>query len=126
MSAARIAIANGAPDSAVVYLRRALSEPPSERLRPDVLLELGFAESYAGDPQAAAHLEAALDIASATAAQVSITLALGRMLQIGGRNRESLTVFDRTRARLGATDRRGAYARGRRARCGATGRTDRG
>jgi DNA-binding CsgD family transcriptional regulator len=108
LSAARMAIANGAPDSAVVYLRRALSEPPSERLRPDVLLELGFAESYAGDPQAAAHLEAALDIAPTTTAQVSITLALGRMLQIGGRNRESLAVFDRTRARLGAADRRAA------------------
>jgi DNA-binding CsgD family transcriptional regulator/Tfp pilus assembly protein PilF len=108
LSAARTATANGAPDSAVAYLRRALAEPPSERLRPDVLLELGFAESYAGDPQAAAHLEAALDIAPATTAQVSITLALGRMLQIGGRNRESLEVFDRTRARLGATDRRAA------------------
>ena len=52
--------------------------------------------------------QAALDIAPATTAQVSITLALGRMLQIGGRNRESLEVFDRTRARLGATDRRAA------------------
>jgi DNA-binding CsgD family transcriptional regulator len=108
LSAARTATANGAPDSAVAYLRRALAEPPSGRLRPDVLLELGFAESYAGDPQAAAHLQAALDIAPATTAQVSITLALGRMLQIGGRNRESLEVFDRTRARLGATDRSAA------------------
>ena len=63
-AAARAAVANGAPDSAVAYLRRALAEPPSERLRPDVLLELGFAESYAGDPQAAAHLEAALDTAA--------------------------------------------------------------
>ena len=108
LSAARAATANGAPDSAVAYLRRALAEPPSERLRPDVLLELGFAESYAADPQAAAHLQAALDIAPATTAQVSITLALGRMLQIGGRNRESLQVFDGTRARLGATDRRAA------------------
>jgi len=108
LSAARTAIANGAPDSAVAYLRRALAEPPSERLLPDVLLELGFAESYAGDPQAAAHLEAALDIAPATTAQVSVTLALGRMLQIGGRNREALAVFDRARARLGGTDRRAA------------------
>jgi tetratricopeptide (TPR) repeat protein len=107
LSAARAATANGAPDSAVAYLRRALAEPPSVRLRPDVLLELGFAQSYAADPQAAAHLQAALDIAPATTAQVSITLALGRMLQIGGRNRESLAVFDRTRARLGA-DRRAA------------------
>jgi DNA-binding CsgD family transcriptional regulator len=108
LSAARTATANGAPDSAVAYLRRALAEPPSERLRPDVLLELGFAESYAADPQAAAHLEAALDIAPATTAQVSITLALGRMLQINGRNREALEVFDRTRAHLGATDRSAA------------------
>lgn len=108
LSAARAAIANGAPDSAVTYLRRALAEPPSQRLRPDVLLELGFAESYAGDPQAAAHLEAALDIAPATTAQVSITLALGRMLQIAGRNREALAVFDRTRSRVGPTDRSAA------------------
>jgi hypothetical protein len=72
------------------------AEPPSGRLRPDVLLELGFAESYAGDPQAAGHLQAALEIAPATTAQVAITLALGRMLQIervrhaggGGRKRE--------------------------------------
>jgi DNA-binding CsgD family transcriptional regulator len=108
LSAARIATANGAPDSAVAYLRRALAEPPSEELRPDVLLELGFAESYAADPQAAAHLQAALEIAPAPTAQVSITLALGRMLQIGGRNREALAVFDRTRARLGGTDRSAA------------------
>ncbi|HEY6006179.1 MAG TPA: AAA family ATPase [Anaeromyxobacter sp.] len=107
-AAARTAIANGAPDSAAAYLRRALAEPPAERLRPDLLLELGFAESYAGDPQAAARLEAALDTATETTAQVSITLALGRMLQIDGRNREALEVFDRTRARLGSADRRAA------------------
>jgi hypothetical protein len=83
LSAARAAVANGAPDSAVTYLRRALAEPPSQRLRPDVLLELGFAESYAGDPQAAAHLAAALDIAPATSAQVSITLALGLFKKSG-------------------------------------------
>jgi DNA-binding CsgD family transcriptional regulator len=108
LSAARAVTANGARDSAVAYLRRALAEPPSGRLLPDVLLELGFAESYAGDPQAAAHLQAALDIAPATTAQVSITHALGRMLQIAGRNRESLELFDRTRARLAAADRSAA------------------
>ncbi|HEV2258735.1 MAG TPA: helix-turn-helix transcriptional regulator [Streptosporangiaceae bacterium] len=106
--AARAAITNGAPDSAVAYLRRALAEPPSGRLRPGVLLDLGFAESYAGDPQAAAHLEAALGTAAEPAAQVAITLALGRMLQIAGRNREALEVFDRTRGRLASTDRRAA------------------
>jgi hypothetical protein len=50
-AAARAAVANGAPNSAAAYLRRALAEPPAERLRPDVLLELGFAESYVGDPR---------------------------------------------------------------------------
>ena len=105
-AAARSAVATGAPDSAVAYLRRALAEPPCEPLRPDVLLELGFAESYAGDPQAAVHLEAALDAATGVSTQVSIALARGRMLQIDGRNHEALEVFDRTRARIGGGDRR--------------------
>ena len=105
-AAARGAVANGAPNSAVAYLRRALAEPPGEPLRPDVLLELGFAESYAADPQAAADLKAALAAAADPTAQVSIALALGRMLQIEGRNREALEVFDRTRERLGSANRR--------------------
>jgi DNA-binding CsgD family transcriptional regulator len=108
VSAARTAIANGAPDSAVTYLRRALAEPPSGPLRPGLLLELGFAESYAGDPQASPHLTQALDSTADANAQVSITLALGRMLQIDGRTRESLAILDRTRARLTSTDRRAA------------------
>jgi DNA-binding CsgD family transcriptional regulator len=107
-AAAKVAVSNGAPDSAAAYLRRARAEPPAEPHRPNVLLELGFAESYAGDPQAMAHLEAALDAAATPAAKVSITLALGRMLQLEGRMRESLDVFDRTRPRLSNTDRRAA------------------
>jgi DNA-binding CsgD family transcriptional regulator len=107
-AAARTAIVNGAPDSAAAYLRRALAEAPSDALRPDVLLDLGFAESYAGDPRAEARLEAALAAAGDATAQVSITLGLGRMLQIAGRMRESLDVFDRTRARLGGCNRRAA------------------
>ena len=107
-AAARAAVANGAPNSAAAYLRRALAEPPGESLRPEVLLELGFAGSYAGDPWAAADLEAALATAADVTAQVSIALALGRMLQVEGRNREALEVFDRTRERLGSADRRAA------------------
>jgi DNA-binding CsgD family transcriptional regulator len=103
--AALRAVAAGAPDSAAAYLRRALGEPPPDDVRPDLLLELGFAESYAGDPQAATHLEAALAVAPGSAAQVSSALALGRMLQIDGRNRDALEVFDRTRARLGQRER---------------------
>jgi DNA-binding CsgD family transcriptional regulator len=107
-AAARTAIATGVPDSAAAYLRRAVEEPPSAQQLPDVLLELGFAESYAGQPEAAAHLEAALDAAADPTDQVSITLALGRTLQIEGHMRESLEVFDRTAARLSSSDRRAA------------------
>lgn len=104
-AAAKTAIANGAPDSAVAYLRRALAEPPTEPVRADVLRELGFAESSAGDPLAATHLEAALETAADPRAQVAIALELGALLQIDGRNRDALAVFDRTRARVSGRDR---------------------
>ena len=107
-AAARTAVANGAPESAVVHLRRAVAEPPTDALRPELLLALGFAESYAGDPLATTHLNEALETAADPTAQISITFALGRMLQLDGRNREALEVFDRTRARVGGVDGRAA------------------
>jgi DNA-binding CsgD family transcriptional regulator len=102
--AARAAGVSGAPGSAVAYLRRALAEPPPGRLRAEVLVQLGFAESYAGDPEAVTHLEQALDAATEPATQLAITLALGRMLQIEGSNQVALEVFDGTRARLASSD----------------------
>lgn len=107
-AAASTATANGAPDSAVAYLRRALVEPPSEFVRSDLLVELGFAESYAGDPQAATHLEAALETAADASTQVAIALELGIMLQGDGRTHEALAVYDRTKARVGRLDRAAA------------------
>jgi DNA-binding CsgD family transcriptional regulator len=44
-SAARDAVAQGAPESAVAYLRRALDEPPEWTTRLEVLTELGRAET---------------------------------------------------------------------------------
>jgi DNA-binding CsgD family transcriptional regulator len=107
-AAAKTATANGAPDSAVAYLRRALAEPPPELVRPDLLRELGFAESYANDPQAVTHLEAALETAADASAQVAIALELGALLQIDGRTHDALAMFDRTRARLSHLDRTAA------------------
>jgi DNA-binding CsgD family transcriptional regulator len=107
-AAAKTAIANGAPDSAVAYLRRALAEPPPEPVRPNLVRELGFAESYADDPQAVTDLEAALETAIDASAQVAIALELGALLQIDGRTRDALAMFDRTRARLGHLDRTAA------------------
>lgn len=107
-TAARTAIASGAPESAVAYLRRALAEPAPELVRPDLLAELGFAESYAADPKAAAHLEAALETAADASTQVAIALELGIMLQGDGRTHEALAVYDRTRTRLSDLDRTAA------------------
>jgi DNA-binding CsgD family transcriptional regulator len=107
-AAAEAATVNGAPDSAIAYLRRALAEPPPESVRPDLLRELGFAESYADDPQATTHLEAALETAADASAQVTIALELGALLQIDGRTREALAMFDRIGARLSRLDRTAA------------------
>jgi DNA-binding CsgD family transcriptional regulator len=107
-AAADSATSRGAPDSAVVYLRRALREPPSEHVRPELLRELGFAECYADDPQAATDLEAALETATDERAQVAIALELAAVLQISGRTREAVAMLDRTRARLSSLDRTAA------------------
>jgi hypothetical protein len=53
------ALARGAPETAVGYLRRALAEPPTDPVRAAVLGELGGAERIARDLAAVAHLKQA-------------------------------------------------------------------
>ena len=60
-AAAREARDRGAPEIAARYLRRALAEPPLGTDRPGVLLGVGIAEWRAGEPDAVAHLQQALD-----------------------------------------------------------------
>jgi DNA-binding CsgD family transcriptional regulator len=50
----------GAPEVAASYLRRALAEPPAEAERAELMLRLGNAEWYSGQPAAISHLEEAL------------------------------------------------------------------
>ena len=58
-AAARAAIDQGAPESAVHYLTRALEEPAPAELRPHLLLDLGSAETHCGRPSTGAmHLQA--------------------------------------------------------------------
>ncbi|MDW5596363.1 LuxR C-terminal-related transcriptional regulator, partial [Conexibacter stalactiti] len=59
-AAARVAIAEGAPDTAVAYLRRALREQPGETERAGLLLELGELEVLIGDPAGTARLGEAI------------------------------------------------------------------
>ena len=57
--AAAAALARGAPETAVTYLRRPLAEPPADSVRAAVLGELGGAERMARDPTAVVHLQQA-------------------------------------------------------------------
>jgi DNA-binding CsgD family transcriptional regulator len=54
------AAAELSPETKAAYLRRAVAEPAAEGVRPEVLLELGRAESLAFDPGALDHLREAL------------------------------------------------------------------
>ena len=47
--AARVAMARGAPETALELLRRAMREPPGDSIRSGLLLELGTAAARAGD-----------------------------------------------------------------------------
>jgi DNA-binding CsgD family transcriptional regulator len=100
-AAARSALQSGVADSAVAYLRRALAEPPPEWARSGLLLELGFAESHAGEPAAAEHLREAVELAPASRELLAGTLALGRKLMNAGRTREALEALQRTAERAG-------------------------
>src|SRR5689334_4137901 len=58
-TAAGSARAKGAADTAVALLTRAIEEPPPAERRPELLLELGVAETLTSGPDAAAHLREA-------------------------------------------------------------------
>ena len=61
-AAARAATSRGTPETAAPYLRRALAEPPDDRTRPQVLLELGLALAAYRHHDAPALLREAIDL----------------------------------------------------------------
>ena len=60
--AARQAVAQGAPSTAVTLLRRALDEPPPRAELGNTLVELGMAELVAGIPEGSDRLAEAIDV----------------------------------------------------------------
>ena len=83
-AAAAASLAQGAADTAVDYLRRALEEPPTPDQRPMVLLALGAAEATANDPAAAATLDRARRLATDPMLKRVVTLSLGGVLIASG------------------------------------------
>jgi DNA-binding CsgD family transcriptional regulator len=92
--AAAAALARGAPDSAVIYLERALAEPPDEARRSELLHLLGRAVLGSRPDAAVEHLTAALGSTSTLPVRVRIALDLAFALV-------HTDAFDRADAVLG-------------------------
>jgi DNA-binding CsgD family transcriptional regulator len=115
-AAASAATERGAPGAAVIHLRRALAEPPTDDQLGGVLAELGRAELMVRDPAAGPHLQAALDLAgdpregvllaldladvclyAGELEQLFELLALGLELAVEGRDPDLVQVVERRR-----------------------------
>ena len=109
VDASRTAARRGAPESAAVLLRRALAEPPPARERPQLLLELGIAETTAGQPAGEAHLKEALSAAGGDAGvALGAALVLAHALGRAERLEDAVAVADRTAAMLRPHDEQAA------------------
>ena len=95
---AQEALAQGAPESAVSYLRRALQEPPDHDARPAILRRLGISEAATGLSSAVQHLQEALDASVGDEDRAETLLVLGRTLSAEGRHGEALAALDETTA----------------------------
>ena len=102
VEAARAAEKQGAPESAALFLRRVLAEPPPPGDQPELLLELGMAETSAGMAGWPEHLRQAVDAAPGPAAAAEAALVLAHALSGAQRYAEAVDVLDRAAATLGA------------------------
>jgi DNA-binding CsgD family transcriptional regulator len=93
-AAATEALARGAPEAAVSYLRRALSEPPAREVRIEVLLELGRAEMMLPLSDDFPALREALALASVPRQRAEIALELVWGLIAVGRYAEIVELLE--------------------------------
>ncbi len=97
---ARAAGRKGAPESAAVFLRRALEEPPPGADRPGLLLELGMAEALGGLPGWSEHLQRAVEVAPNAKAAAGAARVLALALLRTQRLAEAVEVLDRASSPL--------------------------
>jgi DNA-binding CsgD family transcriptional regulator len=102
--AAERSSAQGAPEVAARYLRRALDEPPASTDLADVLGDLGIAETHTDVLGAAARLAASLAEVDDVGIRPDVVLAYARMLTIipTGSARDSAEMLLRLSERVGA------------------------
>ena len=102
--AAAVALSRGVPAEAVLYLRRALDEPPPRPKRAEVVLDLGRAEAAAGDPDANQHLVAAVRGPERAIAEPLAALEAGRALVALGNPCDALEAFQHGLGAAGNSD----------------------
>ena len=95
------ALRRGAADAAVPLLRRAVAEPPADDELPEVLLDLGRAERFAGEPDSAATLERMLSLARTPEQLAAGARELSTVMHYAGRVAEAIAVVRDVAARLG-------------------------
>jgi DNA-binding CsgD family transcriptional regulator len=100
LEAARGAARQGAPESAAVFLRRALAEPPPPPDRWGLLLELGMVEASAGLEGWPEQLQEAVDTAANATAAGDAAMVLGLALSRAQRTAEAVEVLDRAASSL--------------------------
>jgi DNA-binding CsgD family transcriptional regulator len=103
LEAARAAERNGAPESAALFLRRALAEPPPPGDQSGLLLELGMAEASAGIAGWPEHLQQALETAPDAVAAAGAAMVLGLALSRAQRFAEAVEVLERASSSLGSS-----------------------
>ena len=99
--AAREALAKGAPEAAVSYLRRAVQEPPESDTRMEVLLALGRAEALQPVPHDFLALREALRLAPDDQQRTSIAIELAWGLSTVARFSEAVSLLELTLERAG-------------------------
>ena len=104
VEAAHSAARHGAPESAAVFLRRALAEPAPPGDRSKLLLELGVAEASAGLADWPEHLQGAVDAAPSPATAARAARVLASALNRSQRFTEAVEVLDRAASALDSRD----------------------
>jgi DNA-binding CsgD family transcriptional regulator len=93
--AAERSLGQGAAETAVGYLSRALEEQSDPAAQAEVLVELGLAERRTNGPAAADHLRAGLELLADRSRRCAVALELGRALWFTDRIADALAVFQR-------------------------------
>jgi DNA-binding CsgD family transcriptional regulator len=104
VGAARAAAGNGSPESAAVFLRRALDEPPPAADQHTLLLELGTAEASAGLDGWVDHLQDAVATAPDSESAAGAAIVLARTLNRAQRFAEAVDVLDHAASALDSRD----------------------